>query len=122
MSPESYVDGFLLSVPRENLESYQSVARMCSEVWKEHGALRYVETVLDDANCMGMRPFPEAAGTADDEVVIFSWVEYPSKEVRDEANAKIMADPRIADLGEKTQALFDCQRMSFGGFKPIVIA
>ena len=122
MNTESYIDGFLLSVPRDNLESYQSVARMCSEVWKEHGALRYVETVLDDANCMGMRSFPEAAGTADDEVVIFSWVEYPSKEVRDEANAKIMADPRIADLGEKTQALFDCQRMSFGGFKPIVIA
>lgn len=122
MNTESYIDGFLLSVPRDNLESYQSVARMCSEVWKEHGALNYVETVLDDASCMGMRSFPEAAGTAEDEVVIFSWVEYPSKEVRDEANAKIMADPRIAELGEKAQALFDCQRMSFGGFKPIVIA
>lgn len=122
MNTESYIDGFLLSVPRENLEAYQSVAQMCSGVWKEHGALRYVETVLDDPNCNFMRPFPEAAGTAEDEVVIFSWVEYPSKEVRDEANAKIMADPRITDLGEKTQALFDCQRMSFGGFKPIVIA
>jgi uncharacterized protein YbaA (DUF1428 family) len=122
MNTESYIDGFLLSVPRDNLDAYRAVAQQCSEVWKEHGALSYVETVLDDAHCMGMRSFPEAAGTADDEVVIFSWVEYPSKEVRDEANAKIMADPRVTELGEKTGNLFDCQRMSFGGFKPIVIA
>lgn len=122
MNTESYIDGFLLSVPRDNLEAYQAIARMCSKVWKEHGALRYVETALDDPECMGMRPFIEAAGAADDEVVVFSWVEYPSKEARDAANAKIMADPRIAELGEKTAPLFDCQRMSFGGFKPIVIA
>lgn len=122
MNPESYIDGFLLPVPRANLEAYRAIATMCGEVWKEHGALRYVETVLDDANCMDMRPFPTAAEAGDDEVVIFAWVEYPSKEVRDQANAKIMADPRIAELGEKTAPLFDCKRMSFGGFQPIVIA
>ncbi len=121
MNTDSYIDGFLLSVPRAHLDEYRSVATMCGGVWKEYGALNYVETVLDDGDCPGLRPFSVAAAADEDEVVIFSWVEYPSKAVRDEANAKIMADPRISSLGEKTQKLFDCSRMSFGGFRPLVI-
>ncbi len=121
MNSSSYIDGFLLAVPKDKLDAYRAVSTKCGEVWKEHGALDYIETVLDDADCKGMRPFPTAADAKDDEVVVFSWIHYPSKEVRDEVNAKVMADPRIAEFCNPTSEIFDCNRMAYGGFKPIVI-
>ncbi len=121
MNTESYIDGFLLPVPRAHLDEYRAVASQCAPIWKEYGALNYIETVIDDATCTEMRPFTTAADAKEDEVVIFSWVVYPSKAVRDEANAKIMSDPRLAEFGEKCQEIFDCKRMSFAGFRPIVI-
>lgn len=121
MTTEQYIDGFLLPVPRAQLEDYRAVASQCAPIWKEHGAIEYVETVLDDSGCAEMRPFPVAADAKEDEVVVFSWVVYPSKAVRDEANAKIMTDPRLAEFGEKCQEIFDCQRMSFSGFRPLVV-
>jgi len=121
MNPESYIDGFLLAVPKDQLEAYRAVSSKCGEVWKEHGALDYIETVLDDADCKGMRPFPTAANANEDEVVVFSWIHYPSKAVRDEVNAKVMTDPRIAEFSHSTSEIFDCNRMAYGGFKPIVV-
>lgn len=121
MNTESYIDGFLLPVPRAHLDEYRAVASQCAPIWKEHGALDYVETVIDDTTCPELRPFPIAADAKEDEVVILSWIVYPSKAVRDEANAKIMSDPRLAEFGEKCQEIFDCKRMSFAGFRPIVI-
>ncbi len=121
MNTESYIDGFLLPVPRAHLDEYRAMSEACVPIWKEYGALSYVETVLDDGACDELRPFPTAAGAKEDEVVVFSWIEYPSKAVRDEANAKIMSDPRLAEHCELAKGIFDCRRMSFGGFRPIVI-
>ena len=121
MNIEHYIDGFLVPVPRAHLDDYRAVSSQCAPIWKEHGALAYVETVLDDDSSPEMRPFPTAADAKEDEVVIFSWIVYPSKAVRDEANTKIMADPRLAGFCEKCQNIFDSQRMSVGGFRPLVV-
>lgn len=121
MNNDSYIDGFLLPVPRAHLEQYRSVSASCAEVWKEYGALNYVETVLDDDACSDMRSFRIAADASEDEVVVYSWIEYPSKAVRDEVNTKVMNDPRITEHCQPMQQVFDGRRMSFGGFVPIVI-
>lgn len=121
MNTSSYIDGFLLAIPKDKLDDYRAMSTKCGEIWKEFGAIDYVETVLDDADCKGMRPFPAAADAKEDEVVVFSWIHYPSREVRDEVNAKVMADPRIAEFCNSTSQVFDCNRMAYGGFKPIVV-
>ena len=114
----AYVDGFVLAVPKAKIEAYKSIAREAGAVWKEYGALSYVEAVGDDVPYGELTSFPRAVQAKDDEVVVFSWIEYPSKEVRDAANEKIMTDPRMKAMGE--QMPFDGKRMIFGGFLPIL--
>lgn len=113
-----YVDGFVLAVPKANVEAYRKMAQLGCEVWMEHGALSYMECQGDDTPYGELTSFPRAVQATDDEIVFFSWIVYESKEARDEINAKVMADPRLA--GSPADMPFDGKRMIFGGFTPFV--
>jgi len=110
-----YVDGFIVAVPKDNIEVYKDLARTAGEVWKEHGALSYVECIGDDVPYGELTSFPRAVQATDDEVVVFSWITYPSREERDEINKKVMADPRLSM--DNVTMPFDGKRMIYGGFK-----
>jgi uncharacterized protein YbaA (DUF1428 family) len=114
----SYVDGFVLPVPKDKLDAYRELATLAAKIWKEHGALDFVENVGDDVPYGELTSFPRAVQATDDEVVVFSWITYESREQRDEVNAKVMADPRMKMAAENSP--FDGKRMIFGGFKPLV--
>jgi len=110
-----YVDGFVLAVPKNKIEEYKELARVCAAIWKEHGALSYVECMGDDVPYGELTSFPRAVQAKDDEVVVFAWITYPSREQRDAVNAKVMEDPRLKDrMGDMP---FDGKRMIFGGFQ-----
>jgi uncharacterized protein YbaA (DUF1428 family) len=114
----SYVDGFVLAVPKQNLEAYKALARQAGDVWKEHGALAYVECVADDVPHGELTSFPRAVMAKEDEVVVFSWAVYPSRADRDAILKKVMADPRLKhDPGSMP---FDGKRMFWGGFQPFI--
>ncbi len=120
-----YVDGFILSVPKKNLDAYRTMAEKAGEVWKKHGALEYVECVGEDLdpkmNGAKFLKFPELAKSADDEVVIFSYIVFQSREHRDEVNAKVMNDPFMNENEYKDKPMpFDMNKMAYGGFESIV--
>ncbi len=110
-----YVDGFVLAVPKQNIEAYKAMARTAGEVCKEYGALAYVECVGNDVPYGELTSFPRAVQAKDDEIVIFSWIVYESREQRDSINAKFMADPRLK--GMMSDLPFDGKRMIHGGFE-----
>jgi uncharacterized protein YbaA (DUF1428 family) len=112
-----YVDGFVVAVPKANIEAYKQMSRKAGELWMEHGALTYVECAGDDTPYGEVTSFPRAVQAKDDEIVIFAWITYPSREKRDEVNAKVMADPRLQG---PESAPFDAKRMIFGGFQSII--
>jgi uncharacterized protein YbaA (DUF1428 family) len=116
----SYVDGFVLAVPKKNLKAYRSLARKAGKVWKEHGALEYIECVADDVKPGKLTSFPQSVKLKPDETVMFSWIVYKSRAHRDRVNKKVMADPRITSMDPKTVP-FDSKRMIYGGFKTLVI-
>lgn len=89
-------------------------------IWREHGALDYQEFVGDDMNLTGTRTFMDATAAKADEVIVFGWVSFASREARDQANEKVAADPRMVTIMEDTDSGFDAQRMAYGGFKPLV--
>jgi len=109
-----YVDGFVVAVPRQKLDAYKALARTAGEVWKEHGALSYVECIADDVPYGELTSFPRAVQAKEDEIVIFSWITYENRERRDAVNAKVMADPRLKH--EMAAMPFDGKRMIYGGF------
>ncbi len=114
----SYVDGFVLAVPKAKIDAYKALARTAGEVWKEYGALAYVECIGDDVPYGKLTSFPRAVQATDEETVVFSWIVYASREQRDEIMAKVMADPRLKH--EPEQMPFDGKRMIFGGFIPFL--
>ena len=114
----TYVDGFLLAVPKARLEEYKELARKGNTVWMEHGALSYVEAMADDVPYGELTSFPRAVQAKDDEIVIFAWVTYESREARDRIMKKVMEDPRMN--GDMDKMPFDGKRMIFGGFEAIV--
>lgn len=116
----SYIDGFVVAVPAANKEAYRKLAAKAAPLFKEFGATRFVECWGDDVPDGQTTDFRRAVKAEKDEVVVFSWIEYPSKAVRDAANLKVMADPRMKEMGE--QMPFDGKRMIYGGFMPIVEA
>ena len=118
----AYVDGFLLPVPRRNVEAYRRIARKAGKVWREHGALEYRECVGDDLNVKGMGiTFPRRLKVKPGETVVFSWITYKSRAHRDKVNAKVMKDPRLAKMMNDPKAMpFDTKRMAYGGFKVLV--
>ncbi|HSW11675.1 MAG TPA: DUF1428 domain-containing protein [Solimonas sp.] len=116
----AYVDGFVLPVPKKNLEAYRRMARKAGKVWKDHGALEYVESVADDVKPGKHTSFPQAVKLKPDEVVVFSWAIYKSRKHRDKVLEKVMKDPRLAAFMDPKKMVFDGKRMFWGGFKPIV--
>lgn len=114
-----YVDGFILAIPKKNIEAYKKMATLGRDVWMEYGALSYVECQGDDVPYGELTSFPRAVQATDDEVVFFSWITYESKEKRDEINKKVMADPRMSAYGPGNMP-FDGKRMIFGGFQSVV--
>jgi uncharacterized protein YbaA (DUF1428 family) len=112
-----YVDGFIVAVPKANIDAYKDVSEQAGKIWIENGALSYVECVGDDTPYGEVTSFPRAVQAKEDEVVVFSWITYESREKRDEINAKVMADPRLKG---PDQMPFDGKRMIFGGFKSLV--
>ena len=115
-----YVDGFVLAVPEANLAAYRTMSRKAGKVWMEHGALEYIECVEDDVKPGKWTSFPQAVKRKDGEVVVFSWIVYASRAQRDRINAKVMKDPRLAEMMDPKKMPFDGKRMFWGGFKAIV--
>jgi uncharacterized protein YbaA (DUF1428 family) len=114
----SYVDGFIVPVPKDKVDAYKALAAKAGDIWKEHGALAYVECLADDVPYGEMTSFPRAVQVKEDETVAFSWIVYSSRASRDEVMAKVMADERLkADMQNMP---FDGKRMIFGGFAPFV--
>lgn len=123
-SMTNYVDGFVLPVPSNQLETYRRTVEQVALIWKEHGALDYAEFVVDDPILKGTRSFIDAANASNDETVIFGWVTFESREARDLANERVVSDPRMADLIkpllETSRPIYDAARMAYGGLKPLV--
>lgn len=116
----AYVDGFVAAVPTANREKYRQHAEQAATVFKEHGALKLVECWGDDVPDGKVTSFPMAVKCHQDETVVFSWILWPSRQVRDEGMQKVMADPRMQPTANPMP--FDGQRMIFGGFDMIVEA
>jgi uncharacterized protein YbaA (DUF1428 family) len=117
----SYVDGFIVPVPKKKVEDYRRIARLASRVWLDHGALDYVEAVADDVKWGKRTSFPRSIKQKKGETVVFAYIVYKSRKHRDRVNAKVMKDKRLAGMGPGDMP-FDMKRMIFGGFKAIVEA
>lgn len=117
---KKYVDGYVLPVPRNNLDEYKKMAELAGSVWKEHGALEYIECAGDDLDQKELVSFKKLAGATEDETVVFAWIVFESKEHRDRVNQAVMADPRLAEMAKPESHPFDCKRMAYGGFKVLV--
>ena len=115
----SYVDGFVLVVPKRKLAIYKKMATRAATVWRDHGALDYRECVGDDLKVKMGLPFPKLAKTKAGETVVFSYIVYKSRAHRDKVNAKVMKDERLFD-GTPKEMPFDMKRMAYGGFKTLV--
>ena len=113
----SYVDGFVVAVPRNNRERYQAFAREAAAIFREYGALRVVECWGDDVPEGTVTSFPFAVKCKPTEVVVFSWVEWPSRAARDAGNQRVMADRRMRTTDDLP---FDGMRLIFGGFETLV--
>jgi uncharacterized protein YbaA (DUF1428 family) len=114
-----YVDGFVLPLPKKNVEAYREFSERVGKVWREHGALEYVECIGDDVKPGKVTSFPQAVKLEADETVVFSWIVYESREHRDRVNAAVMKDPRMAGMDPKSMP-FDGKRMFWGGFETFV--
>jgi uncharacterized protein YbaA (DUF1428 family) len=114
----AYVDGFVLPVPKKNVAAYRRLARKAGKIWREHGALAYVEAVADDVKPGKHTSFPQSVKLKADETVVFAYIVYRSRRDRDRVNAKVMSDPRLKM--DPASMPFDGMRMFWGGFKPIV--
>jgi uncharacterized protein YbaA (DUF1428 family) len=118
----NYVDGFVVPVPEAKLADYRKMARKAGKVWREHGALEYIECVADDVKPGKITSFPQSVKLKPGEVVVFSWIVYKSRRDRDRINKLVMADPRLAGMMDIKSLPFDAKRMFFGGFKVLVEA
>jgi uncharacterized protein YbaA (DUF1428 family) len=116
------VDGFIVGVPTKNLPAYRRLARKAGKIWREHGALEFRECVADDVKMGKLTSFPRSVKLKPGETVVFSWIVYKSRRDRDRINAKVMKDPRLADMMDAKSLPFDAKRMIYGGFKVLVDA
>ena len=116
----SYVDGFVVPVPLKNLPAYRRMAQKAGKVWKEYGALDYKEWIGDDVPFGKLTSFPRSVKVKRGETVVFSWIVYKSRADRDRINAKVMKDPRLADMMHAKNLPFDGKRLIYGGFKLLV--
>ena len=115
-----YVDGFVLPVPKKKLDAYRLLSRKMGKIWKEHGALEYVECAAEDVKPGKQTSFPQSVKLKRTETVVFSWITYKSRSHRDKVMAKVMEDPRVQKVMKTTKMPFDGRRMFWGGFQAIV--
>ena len=116
----SYVDGFVVPVPKRKRRAYRAMARKASRVWKDHGALDYNECLADDVSWGKRTSFPRSVKLKKGEEVWFSWIVYRNRKHRDRVMAKAMKDKRLAAMMDLKNLPFDAKRMIFGGFKVLV--
>lgn len=116
----SYVDGFIVAVPKKKLAAYRRLATKAGKVWREHGALDYREWVAEDVKVGKLTSFPRSVKMKPGETVVFSWITYKSRAQRDRVNAKVMADARLKSMMDPKSMPFDAKRMIYGGFKNLV--
>ncbi len=114
----TYIDGFVIPVPHGKKEAYREMAAAAAAIFQENGALQIVEAWEDDVPDGKLTDFRRAVQAEKGESIVFSWIIWPSREVRDQGNQKIMTDPRMQPFGNDVP--FDGKRMIVGGFKPIV--
>jgi uncharacterized protein YbaA (DUF1428 family) len=114
-----YVDGFVVPVPKANLEAYRRIAEDAGKVWCEYGALQFIECVADDVKPGEITSFPQSVKLEPDETVVFAWIVYESREHRDRVNEQVMKDPRVANMDPQSMP-FDSKRMFWGGFEVLV--
>jgi uncharacterized protein YbaA (DUF1428 family) len=117
----SYVDGFIVPVPKKNLAAYKKMATLASKVWRDHGAVEYWESVADDVKPGKWTSFPQSVKLKKNEVVVFSWILYKSRKERDRILKKVMSDKRLASMMDPKKMPFDGKRMIYGGFKSLVV-
>ncbi|HUP56954.1 MAG TPA: DUF1428 domain-containing protein [Bdellovibrionota bacterium] len=115
-----YVDGFILPIPRKNLNAYKKMAKLAGKVWRDHGAIDYVECMGDDVAPGKVTSFAKSVKLKKGEVVFFSYATYKSRADRNRVMKKVMSDPRLADFMDPSTMPFDGMRMFWGGFKPVV--
>lgn len=115
-----YIDGFAFPIAHDSLDAYKRLVDEVAVIWKKHGALDYREFVGDDLELEGTRPFTDALDANDGDAIVFGWVVFESREARDAANAKVAADPRMAELISASDSGFDAERMAYGGFRAFV--
>ena len=118
----SYVDGFVVPVPLKNLAAYRRMAKKAGKVWREYGALDYKEWISDDVKVGKLTSFPRSVKLKRGETVVFAWIVYKSRAHRDRVNAKVMKDPRLADMMDLKSIPFDGKRLIYGGFKLLIVA
>jgi len=116
----SYVDGYVLPVPKKNLRAYARMARKAGKIWREHGAIEFRECVANDVKPGKFTSFPQSVKLKPGETVIFSWIVFKSRAHRNSVNSKVMKDPRLADMMNPKALPFDGKRMFWGGFKILV--
>jgi uncharacterized protein YbaA (DUF1428 family) len=117
-----YVDGFVLCVPKKKVEDYRRIAKKAGKVWRDHGALEYIECLADDVKPGKRTSFPQSVKLKKGETVIFAYIVYKSRAQRDRVNKKVMKDPRLASMMDPKKMPFDAKRMFWGGFKVLVDA
>ena len=115
-----YVDGFVVPVPKKKVRAYRNMARKAGKIWREHGALEFCECIADDVKWGKRTSFPRSVKQKPGETVFFSYIVYKSRAQRDRVNAKVMKDPRLADMMDPKALPFDGKRMIYGGFKVMV--
>ena len=118
----SYVDGFVVPLPKKNLAAYRAMAKKAAKVWRAHGVLEVRECVADDVKMGKWTSFPRSVKMKKNETVVFSYITYKSRADRDKCLAKVMKDPRLAEMMNPKAMPFDGKRMIYGGFKVLVEA
>ena len=117
-----YVDGYVVPLPKKKMDAYRRMSQKAGKVWRDHGALEYIECVADDVKRGKRTSFPRSVKLKPGETVIFAYIVYKSRAQRDRVNAKVMKDPRLAKMMDPKAMPFDAKRMFWGGFKVIVDA
>jgi uncharacterized protein YbaA (DUF1428 family) len=115
-----YVDGFIVPVPKKKFQAYRRLAQKAGKIWRKHGALEFRECAADDVKVGKLTSFPRSVKLKRGETVFFSWIVFKSRAHRDHVNAKVMKDPRLADMMDLKAMPFDAKRMIYGGFKILV--
>ena len=116
----AYVDGFIVPVPKANVEAYRRMSEKCGAIWREYGALEYRECIGEDVKPGKLTSFPQSVNLEEGETVFFSWIVYESRARRDEVNENVMKDPRMTAMMNPADMPFDGKRLVYGGFEMMI--